>query len=598
MSIKYPIIMQIAMIFSWLSFLASADSYYMPYLAVGIIGMLCLCRNLKKGSSFRKDREGITAVLMAAVFSVAVLMANYVLLADSKFTGNQGKMIRIIYVLVIFLGGYFAVRHILLYIYEEVPFFSWELKRCVQNSHIVFLSSMAVISAINLIFLFLAKYPGNLTPDSMWQIKQILSGDYSNHHPYYHTIVIKLFLMAGIEIFGDINEAVALYHVFQILFMAGCFSFAVLTLWQAGFAKMLVILTLAWYTAMPFHIMYSFTMWKDIMFGGMVVLYVTSVFRILKGIGRNSLVSFLTMVVGGMGTCLFRSNGWFAFALSAVCFTVLFWKKGRKLVWLFVGILAVTFLMKHAALSWLGVSQPDTIEALSIPAQQVARVIVDDGKLTDGQLDMLEKVVDVEAVKEKYDPRISDPVKNLVRAKGNQHYLTDNKGEYLKIYINIGLSNPIEYIKAWIDQTRGYWNGGYAYWRWANGVDKNDLGISRVVRSVPAEKVLNKYLWLYSNIAPLQIFMCIGFYVWGIVVLGYICMVRKNREGLFMCIPNLAIIFSLLVATPVYSEFRYAYAVFCCMPVLIFTAFYEGTCDRPISGIPDQDASKGLVKGK
>lgn len=128
--------MQIAMIFSWLSFLASADSYYMPYLAVGIIGMLCLCRNLKKGSSFRKDREGITAVLMAAVFSVAVLMANYVLLADSKFTGNQGKMIRIIYVLVIFLGGVLcSATYSALYLRRGAVFFLGVKTMCAEFTY-------------------------------------------------------------------------------------------------------------------------------------------------------------------------------------------------------------------------------------------------------------------------------------------------------------------------------------------------------------------------------------------------------------------------------------------------------------------------------
>ncbi len=435
---------------------------------------------------------------------------------------------------------------------------------------------MAVISAINLVFLFMAKYPGNLTPDSLSQIEQLLYGNYSNHHPFYHTVVIGLFFLTGLEIFGDINAAVALFHAFQILFMAGCFSFVVLTLSQAGFPKKTVILTFGWYAAMPFHIMYSFTMWKDVMFGGMAVLFLVSVFRIQKGIGRHSLPNYMALIVGGVGFCLFRSNGWFSFALSTICFICLFQKRGMKLTGLFVGILAVTFLLKHAALSELGVSQPDTIEALSIPAQQVARVIADNGKLTDEQLDMLEKVVDVEAVGEKYNPRVSDPVKNLVRAMGNQDYLVDNMADYLGLYIGIGLANPREYAKAWIDQTKGYWNGGYSYWRWADYVMNNTLEIFGTVRVVPVDKFLNKYLWIYTDVAPLQIFLCIGFHVWIIVILGYICLVRRNREGFFLCIPNLAVIFSLLVATPVYSEFRYAYIIFCCMPLLICAAFSVG----------------------
>ena len=45
---------------------------------------------------------------------------------------------------------------------------------------------------IDWIYLFLVAYPGNLTTDSMAQIGNILSGKYSNHHPFYHTLMIKI----------------------------------------------------------------------------------------------------------------------------------------------------------------------------------------------------------------------------------------------------------------------------------------------------------------------------------------------------------------------------------------------------------------------
>lgn len=572
---KHSIGIRILLIFGWLSFLADSDSYYVPYLLVGIMGMMCLANSCHCNAKPIKNRIYFMVAAISFAFSVMVLAANYSLFGNSRFTGNQGKMIRVVYIVILFLGGYMAMREILVCLADKVWRITWSPQQQEGKPRWIFFISMAVISTGNFIFLFLAKYPGNLTPDSISQIKQILSGNYSNHHPFYHTLVIRLFVSAGLEIFDDINAAVALYHVFQILFMAGCFSFAVLTLWQAGFSRKAVILAFIWYAAMPFHIMYSFTMWKDVMFGGVTVLFLTSVFRILKGIGRRFWVNYLVLIVGGMGTCLFRSNGWFAFALSALCFIFLVRKK-KALIGIFAGILVAAFLMKHAVLEGIGVSQPDTLEALSIPAQQIARVIAEGGRLTDEQLDMLDKVVDVGSVREKYDPRISDPVKNLVRAMGNQDYMADNFEEYLKLYVGIGLANPGEYVKAWIDQTKGYWNGGYPYWRWADGVQQNTLGIARTVRSVLAGKVLDKYLWLYTGVAPLQIFLCIGFHVWVIVMVGYICVVRGNREGLFLCIPNLAIILSLLIATPVYSEFRYAYSIFCGIPLLICAAFTGG----------------------
>lgn len=51
---------------------------------------------------------------------------------------------------------------------------------------------------------------------------------------------------------------------------------------------------------------------------------------------------------------------------------------------------------------------------------------------------------------------------------------------------------------------------------------------------------------------------------------------RKDKTGIFMAIPVLAIIVSLLISTPVYAEFRYAYSVFCSLPFVIFAVFYKG----------------------
>ena len=70
--------------------------------------------------------------------------------------------------------------------------------------------------------------------------------------------------------------------------------------------------------------------------------------------------------------------------------------------------------------------QPDTIEALSIPAQHIARVITDGGELTQEQEELLSKVVDLERVPKEYDSTISDPIKTLVREKGNQDYIKEH----------------------------------------------------------------------------------------------------------------------------------------------------------------------------
>ena len=75
----------------------------------------------------------------------------------------------------------------------------------------------------------------------------------------------------------------------------------------------------------------------------------------------------------------------------------------------------------------------DFIESLSIPAQQIAYVIKEDGDISKKEYKELSKVVDIDRIKEegkdKQNLIISDPVKHNVRENDLDHYLDNNKGK-------------------------------------------------------------------------------------------------------------------------------------------------------------------------
>ena len=124
-----------------------------------------------------------------------------------------------------------------------------------------------------------------------------------------------------------------------------------------------------------------------------------------------------------------------------------------------------------------------------------------------------------------------------------------------------------------MDQTRGYWNAGYSYWKWQFGVCDNLLGIKSDDGVGAGNKILHEYLWAFENVPILQIFVCIGFYVWLIILSTYITLVKKDYVAFFISVPHLMLVLSLLVATPVFAEFRYAYAIFCSMPFILLVSF-------------------------
>ncbi len=569
-------ILQVICMLFWISFLQDADSYYIPYLVIAILSFGCLYINYNE----RKSSENKIIILVSsAIFSVMVLAANYSILLNINYLDYAGSTFRNIYklcvLILLFIGGYFTGWNILYCMERKLEGFSWKKKTYEMSSVSIFVISFVFISMVNIVLLFVCKYPGNLSPDSIFQINQIMLESYSNHHPFYHTMVLKLFVTIGLKLFGNMSGAIAMYCVFQILFMAMCFSMVAFTIYEMKASLILIIIVTMWYILMPFHIMYSFTVWKDVMFGGFVLLFSIFIFRILRKIGKYKIFNYIMFFISSLGICLFRSNGFFTFLLIFLVFSLFFWNKERNICILFIEIIVISFFMKHFVLSNLGVQQPDVVEALSIPLQQVSRAVVEGNDFTENQKELLNQVIDIAYIPDTYIPWISDPIKNLIREKGNQEYIINNKLQYIKLYIDIGMKYPFSYIKAWIDETRGFWNAGYSYWYWTDQVYENEYEIERIIYSETLNRCFDEYLWIFSNNRLLQLFLCIGFYVWINLFLCFISIIKKDNIGLFLSVPTLALIISLLISSPVYSEFRYVYAIFCSLPFLIVAVFYE-----------------------
>ena len=443
----------------------------------------------------------------------------------------------------------------------------------------VFLWTFGILASVNLLILFLCKYPGNLTVDSWNQIRQNLTGQYSNHHPFYHTMMIRLTMGIGFRLFHDINAAVAVYSFFSVLLMAAAFAFTTATTAEMRAPKWMVAVMAAFFILMPYHIMYSMTMWKDVPFGAFILLSLVFFFRIERKLSLRAL-NCLGFAVTGAGVCLFRSNGFFVFAFVTLAFFLLWRFRQKKMLLAMICILVFSFILKHPVLDALHVQQADAIEGLSIPAQQIARVITDQGELTEEDRALLSHVVDLDQVAQTYEPYISDPIKNLVRAKNQEDYIREHAGAFLSLYIREGMRHPSSYLKAWIDETRGYWNAGYAYWRWRDSARSEKLGITRTTKSPALNRLVTKYVSLYTELPMLQIFVSIGFFDWLLLMALFVSIRRRDRMGVMMSVPLVMNVVSLLIATPVFAEFRYNYAVFCAMPFILTSVFRPGEEDR------------------
>lgn len=423
---------------------------------------------------------------------------------------------------------------------------------------------------------FLYNFPGVMTPDSLSQYSQAMDlSAWSDHHPFAHTLLIRFFLRLGLMLFDNAYAAIACYTVFQMLLMALLLCYCLCVLYRYGAGKKLCFLFLLFYACVPYNGSFAVTMWKDILFSGFLLLFSLCMYRMIHltssgGRLKENLSLTILLLISGLLVCLFRSNGLYIFLLT-IPFLVFTLRREWKL--LLPGLLAVAALalfIKGPVYSSLGVADPAFSESLSIPAQQIARVVYEGRELTDEQISLLSKTVDYDSIADYYQPELSDPVKALIQY-GNPEYLESHKAAYLKLWLQLGLRYPLDYWNAFVDQTRGYWFPSPPGLTVNEGISPNDLGLTwqSVLNGTPAWKVVEIVNKLYTIFPLYGLLYSIGAFTWAALFLCTNCALNGRKKNCLLFVPFFALLLTLCAATPVASDLRYAYPLILAMPLLL-----------------------------
>lgn len=552
---------QVGLVYVWLTNLAQTDSYYSVYVLCAVASIVCMLDNRAKEEVDEPPRG---LALAAAAFSLAVLLANWTLFQPASMQAAFNAVCT-------GLGGWVVGAQGMLCLWRRLPL----LPKREGPTHParVFLGAFVSIAAIDLAYLFSTAYPGVLTTDSVSTIRQIVTGTYNNTMPFWHTMTVELFYRIGYGLFGEINAAIAFFHCVQVIFLAACVAFALTTVYQAGLPKWLTAVFYGMYAILPYSIVYSVTLWKDVLFGGAVLLFVTALYRILGNIGRSGKGNLVLLALGGGGR---RTNGWYVFLVATAVMFLAARKRHKQVLVVMACVLGVGWGLLNPVLAWLDVEQTNLVEATAVPMQQLARVIANGRDLTQEEEALLSMAFHMEEVAEDYTPWSVDSIKFENFRYGNLDYIKEHLWEYGKLYLRLGLRYPGDYLTAWIEETKGYWNGGYDYWIYTRGVDANELGI---VASGGDNGISHLFAALFRYLEKpdiLQPLYSIGLCVWGLFAC-FLLNLWKKREELLLSVPGIVLVVGLWLGTPVYAEFRYAYPIFLTMPVILAaTVFAPG----------------------
>lgn len=446
---------------------------------------------------------------------------------------------------------------------------------------------------------FLASYPGVYNYDAPWQIGQIfdhaevdlssiagvsINGQLNAHHPILHTLYLYGTIMLGNIIFGSYSAGLAIYSVTQILMLSAAFSYACYYLTKLKAPVVITLLSVIYFALVPIHAIFSVSTTKDVLFSAVVLLVVLFILDLVKNKEKfyHSIFLMVRFVIAICFMMFLRNNG-FYMLLLLVPFFIWFSKKyWIKAVVLCVICIAANFLYTGPLYSVANVQKGDAREALSIPLQQVARAVRDNGdELTEEELIAIYELFDLEDVGQAYVPRTSDTVKNYF----DTEQFKSDLGKYMSIYFSIGFKAPQAYIDAFLSNNIGSWYPDMNYpdplayhpyiawnnYKWSDYFDTEENGFLWIERQSLFPALDKAYESFTSNashqkIPVISMLFSPGFSFWCLIIFGAICIYYKKYRYLL----PIVILFALwitIILSPV-SLLRYSYPIMICIPIL------------------------------
>ena len=392
-------------------------------------------KNDKKYNKRDKKYSFIISILISAILSIGSIVSSYIF----EPAVNIFILKNIIYTLISIMGFtllFFKIFCNLLPYLNKINILEKHENLSIKNFII-----MVMIILLGYSIYFIRYFPAIMTSDSYYVIHYANNFILSDFHPFGHTWFVGIFLHLGKFIFHNMNKAVAFAAIIQMICMVLIFSYSIKYLYDRGLKKSICILLLFVYALNPLHCHYSITLWRDILFGGAFVLLLISLYEFVAEEENIKIRYIVLFIIGTLIILFFRNNGIYIY-LFMIPFVIVILKKRRTMMSILCfSILSFYFIVKGPVFSYFNIEKTTSVEAFSIPLQQIARVIASDRDILGEDRVYLENLFNYKEVKEKYSPVISDPIKNIT----NNDVLSNNKIDFFKVYIKLFIKYPNVY---------------------------------------------------------------------------------------------------------------------------------------------------------
>lgn len=488
---------------------------------------------------------------------------------------------------------------------------------------------------------FIAAMPGIFMGDTGAQIRQWFNlpngtSDYLNlinpdvllngHHPVAHTALVGGCVQLGMQTFGDENTGLLIYTTLQFLITAATVAYLVCSLRRFGCGLAPRAASLLFFAFMPLFSNYAVLITKDVLFAdALAVLVVQTATLLAEGAGFDPGAGggvavrsrdWALLAASSIG-CTFLRNGGLVFPLAACGLATIFsaWDavRARRRTdaargnapavphrrWMAVAGMAALVLVLNMAFTRvvmpaLDITPGSRREMLSIPFQQTARFVqkhdganagieggADDGLVSEGERQIIDRVLGYGTLASRYDPDKSDAVKNGY----NEDATARDLAAYFAVWAKMFLRDPESYVSAVVNNYYGYFYPSERDAWFYSSVEGAKIMAREENRAYfdfhPIENTLvdacghavNLYRVAIQRVPLVSLTMSSASYVWLLIAVGIYLLRNRQWRSLALMVPLFGVLAVCLIGPCNGSTYmRYLYPAILSLPFALAVA--------------------------
>lgn len=425
------------------------------------------------------------------------------------------------------------------------------------------------------------QFPGHIETTAGQQILQCFGVEpLSADNPVFSTLLMKLLLKGSIRMgLGD-TGAVFVVSLYQLALLASALAYSVCVVRELQAPRRIATALIWFYGLCPLFPLYGLFIVKDVPFAATTLWFTCLMLQMARE--RDAFFRRRGRAVlfgcSGLALCLMRNGAAAVFALSALAMLFALGAEGRKRLCAWsLAALALFAGFRFGAYPLLGVSTLSNRQAenRSAQCQIIARVVREHGvELTAEELAVIDAALPVEGMGERYQPEVSDSIKDTWRTgvTAQQKLALD------ALTLRLAVRYPATAAQALLRMGIPYLTPG------DTGRFRSvfDCGFSNIDALYPVFKpghLFSSQVFRstldYLQTEPLSQLLCTsGLYSWLLIGAAAFFAARRRWRLLACCLPSLLVLAGCLLS-PVAGYVRYALPYMLCAPTLVMACLYE-----------------------